>query len=147
MRAQSEELAFTFESGDGKSQNLVFAIHQLPPISALKLASKLGRILGPAIGDLVGATQGGPNASVDLARLGTGLQKVCEDLDDAQIEALMGGLLQACYIVKDGNPSQVTKDGFNGLFTGHLRESFQLLIAIARFNFADLFPGSVGSPK
>lgn len=143
MRPAPAEFSLPLEDGD----SLTFLVSQLAPVAAIKLASKLTRILGPAIGDLAGAAQGGLGATVDLAKLGSGLQKVCMELDDAQIDSLISGLMQPVQALKDGKTSQMTKDLFNNLFTGHLRESFQLLIFVSRVNFAEFFSGVAVSAK
>ncbi len=142
MRAAPEEYVLQTENGP-----YTFLVSQLPPVPALKLASKLTRILGPAIGDLAGAASGGPNANVDLGKLGEGLQKVCENLDDAQIDSLVVGLMQSVQVLKDGKTSQMTKELYNNLLTGHLRESFELLVFVARVNFGEFFPGVAASAK
>lgn len=147
MRAAPEELSFSLETGNGQSADICFLVSQLPPVSALKLASKLGRILGPAISDLASSASGGLNATVDLSKLGVGLQKMCSNLDDSQIDDLVSGLLEAVQTLKDGKTSKVSKNLFNDLFTGHLRESFQLLVLVVRVNFADFFPNPAASAK
>ncbi len=136
MRQPPEELTLDFEGVPH-----LFLVAQLPPVAALKLASKLTRILGPAIGDLAGAASGGMTAQVDLGKLGAGLQKVCEELDDSQIDTIVAGLTQAAQVNINGKTSQMTKGLFDNLFTGHLRESFQFLIFVARVNFGEFFQG------
>jgi hypothetical protein len=95
MPVKTESITFKHEDGDK-----VFSVTQLPPTRALKLATKLGGLLGPALPDLLGA--GGKLAELDLGKLGGGIQKLLQGLDEQTVEGLIKDLLQGVQLNAGG---------------------------------------------
>lgn len=162
MAAATETLALELR-GESGSISRTFMVTQLPPIRAYKLAARLARLFGPAIGPLLSAAGKGGLASLqgalnspkgnlgaidlDLSKLGETIKSLFLSLDDSEIEGLVRELLVTCTCNDGMQFIQMTVENFNALFAGDLAASLKLLVFAAKVNFADFFPMKGASLK
>lgn len=156
MAATTETLALELRVEEGKKA-FTFSVTQLPPTRAYKLAARLARLFGPAIGPLLNAAgKGGVTGlaaglkgglgklDLDPEKLGESVKSLFLALSDDEIDGLVRELLSTCTC-NDGmrfiNVDMVT---FNAMFAGDLSASLKLLAFAAKVNFADFFPASAG---
>lgn len=144
MAAKTEKLSFDLDTGEAE-----FEVRQLPPTKAFKLAGKLGRLFGPALPELMGAVQGGAVslATADMSKLGGGLEKLLANLDDQALDGLISDLLSGIVMTANGKRVDLDRKIFELQFTGHLRQSFQLLAAVVKVNFLDFIQGQSAADK
>ncbi len=157
MAALTETLTLELRAEEGK-KSFAFSVTQLPPIRAYKLAARLARLFGPAIGPLLGSSKGGLTAlagslkgglgklDLDPSKIGETVRALFLSLDDTEIDGLVRELLSTCTCNNGMAFLPMGVPEFNTLFAGDLSASLKLLAFAAKVNFADFFPVSAGRP-
>jgi hypothetical protein len=116
-----------------------FTVTQLPPRRALKLLRRVVAVLGPPLAQGLSATSGRGLKEVDLTALAPALEKLFEQLDDAELDALIDGALATARL--DGKEVLPV---FDLVFRGRLPDVFKLLVFALEVHFADFFDGTGG---
>lgn len=99
-----------------------YTISQISATRSVKLLARLGRVLGPALGQIAGLVEGiDPEKSVadqeiDLNAAGDVVRALFATLDDAEIDGLLRELFS--NVVAFGDAKDL---GFVGAFDGNLR--------------------------
>jgi hypothetical protein len=98
---------------------------------SLRLAARLGKVVGPA---LVGALMTGGMSADALPALGTLFDRLSPD----ELEVLTRELLASATVIVDGKNAPVM-DVFDSIFQGRLHEVLQLLRAALVLNYGESF--------
>lgn len=132
---------------------VTYVIGQVPATRSVKLLARLGRVLGPAIGEIaklfegvdLKSGKGIAAADIDLSRAGDVLKALFLGLDDAEIDGLLRELFSNVAAT-----SATEAGGFLGAFEGDLKKIdahfsgnvdrlFRVLFASLEVNFGGFF--------
>ena len=130
---------------------ITFQVAPFMAVEGLRLKAHLVRTFGPALGELLGGTDGQKVGSIADISLGgdgfsRGLEKLLEQLTEAAFEALVKRLLaNVIAIWPEGGKSRSVSFGqdfetaMQLVFLGRLFSIYELIIFVLKVNYPDFF--------
>lgn len=113
---------------------------QLPPKKSMKLLTRILRIIGPALGVVVGdKTKIDDIANLDI-KPGMIVSELCSRLDENEVEHIVDTLLSQVHHCGKGELSKV----FDEHFGGRLPHLFNVVFAALEVEYSDFFDGKLG---
>lgn len=109
----------------------VYSVTQMPGLTALRMQSKLMRILGPSFAQMV-SSAGTKNLDAGFA---PAVSLLVNQLDPDTFETLVKDLMKG--VRKNGQ--EITAGILNLDFAGNLNELFQVLQFVLEVNYSDFF--------
>ena len=119
------------ETKDKTIGDSVYSVTQMPGLTALRMQSKLLKLVGPSFAQMV-ASAGSKSLDSGLA---SAASLLFNQLDPDTFENLVKDLLKG--VRKDGK--EIDKNILNMDFAGNLNELFQVLQYVIEVNYADFF--------
>ncbi len=123
-----------------KIGDLTFRITQMPSRKALRMFTRLSKLVGPALGALKPGTGGkeglGLDSKLDDIGLGEALAVLCDQLDEDDVDAIFEAFGEFSTVNQGGKSWPKVKDVFDVLFAGQLHVAFQWLGHSLRVNFS-----------
>jgi hypothetical protein len=120
-----------------------FAVTQLPAMRALRLFSRIGRSLGPALGQLAAAAGKGAGSmkldEFDMSTVGEAIAVLFDRLTPDELETLTKELLESARI--DGR--ELMRE-FDIAMQGRVGTVFKLLMFSFEVNYGDFFGAARG---
>jgi hypothetical protein len=115
------------ETKEKEIGDAVYSVTQMPAIRALKIQSRLLRLVGPSFAAMIAS---GEDSSIPMA-----ISLLTDKLDENTFEKLVLDLMQG--VRKDG--AELTKGKIDLEFAGNLNELYRVLQFVLEVNFADFF--------
>lgn len=106
-----------------------------PTGKAVRLLTKLGKIIGPSIGSL---SQQGMDTQVSGSMIGDALQKLFENIEADESEALLKEILSGTLIFTDSGNRVIV---FDTDFAGSIGRLFKVAKEILQFQYSDFLAG------
>jgi hypothetical protein len=109
---------------------------QLPATRAFKLMTRLGKLLGPVLGQLKGVKLGS-----DTANLVPALGALFAVLEPDEADALMISILEGTLVVTNEAITLSSAAAIDKVFSGRLPMLLKVMSVAIEANFADFFRG------
>lgn len=125
------------ESKEKIIEGAKYYVSQFPARRALKLKTKLIKLLAPSLFTAAGNYKGGNILDADLGSdtLGKAVSMLVERLDENDLESLIMELL--CMTRREGK--EITEQYFDMVYAGNFSELYKALYFILEVNFGSFF--------
>lgn len=127
---KQEERQFSDESG-----TIIATTTQLPALRSFRLLTRLGKLMGPAIGRLKGV-----GLKSDMSALLPALMSLFDNLEPDDVDSLTLQILEGTVVEVGGRPTVLSStEGVNRVFGGRLFLMFKVMVFAIEVNFRDFF--------
>lgn len=116
-------------------------VTQLPARRALKLQTKLVKLLGSSVAALVSGSKGSMTMELDPTTLAVAMEKLADHLDEEQFAQLVREVLQSTRV----DNQELNDAVFDLLFAGNFLFMYKVIGFTLQVNYGDFFgEGGIG---